>query len=192
MPVVRFVTDDEIADAAEEHGFTISFRVCLRPNRTAFTVKSRLVKTKTKKGETVEEVVEFKPNDCPEFRDIICKLHGHRDGFVWTNGQSMYRGDGTKIEYVPPPVTRPPLTKAHKKALQEGRKRALAAKREAAAEDSEVIPKATKPKTVSVPSKDNELYAQGFYRVACVLCGQGIKRTGKRGKAPVKHKDGCP
>lgn len=196
MPVVRFVTDEEIKSAAQEGGFEVTLRVCYLPNRTAFTVKSQLVVTHTKKGERVEEVVEWKPNDCEPFRTIICGLYGDRKGFVWTNGQNMYRGDGTVIEYTPPVAKRPPLTKAHKKALQEGRKRALALKRELAAEEAgeapQVIRKPKKTKVVPPPSKNDALFAQGFYRVPCSNCGQGIKRTGKRGKAPLTHKDGCP
>lgn len=192
MPVVRFVTEDEIQLAADEGGFVVKFSACLRPDRVAFTVKSQLVVTHTKKGERVEEVVEHKPNDCPPFRAIVTGLFGDRKGFIWTNGQNMYNGQDEVIEYTAPVIQRPPLTKEHKKALQEGRKRALALKRELAADTAEVIPKATTIKKVSVPKEDNELYRAGFYRVPCKDCGKGMTRTGKRGKAPVRHKDGCP
>lgn len=37
---------------------------------------------------------------------------------------------------------------------------------------------------------ENALYAQGFYRVACATCGEGIIRTGARGRAPKFH-DKC-
>lgn len=46
-------------------------------------------------------------------------------------------------------------------------------------------------KTVDTPTvTDDSLYAQGFYRVACVVCNEGIPRTGKRGRAPIYH-DSC-
>ncbi len=31
-----------------------------------------------------------------------------------------------------------------------------------------------------------------YYDTPCTLCGQGILRTGKRGRPPKQHKGGCP
>lgn len=182
MPVVRFVTEEEIQAAADEGGFVVTFRKVYLPNRTGFTVKTQLVVTKTRKGERVEEVVEWKPNDCPPFRAVICGLFGDRKGFVWTNGQNMYNGQDEVIEAKQEERAPKVLSKDHLAALQEGRKRA----REAAKQ----LPETPAPKVVTLPSDGNDLFKQGFYREACRKCGKGIKRTGRKGRAPTTHPEG--
>lgn len=187
MPVVRYVTEEEIQLAADEGGFVVSFHACLRPNKTAFVVKSQLVVTYTKsKGERVEEVVEHKPNDCEPFRVIVCGLYGDRKGFVWTNGQNMYDGQGEVIEAKQERAPKV-LTKDHLAALQEGRKRA----REAAKQ----MPETPAPKVVTIESDGNALFKAGFYSSPCRTCGKGISRTGRKGRAPTTHKaakETCP
>lgn len=39
---------------------------------------------------------------------------------------------------------------------------------------------------------DSSLYVAGCYREACRVCGKGIQRTGKRGRAPIYHEECRP
>lgn len=193
MPTVRFVTQEEIQAAADEGGFTVKFMPPRMPNKISFTVKTQLVVTTTRKGERVEELVEHKPNDCEPFRWIIVGLYGDRKGFVWTTGSAMYDGQGEEIKAKPKETPPKVLSKAHLKALQEGRKRAREAK---AAETTDTPAKPSKqlsvvsnPDLMTEEAKGDLFFAHGYYRTPCKKCNEGIKRTGKKGRAPSIHEE---
>lgn len=187
-PVIRKVTDVELEMLAADNGYTIVVLPTDYDDRTSMACKSILNVTFTRKGERVEELVNLKGEDA-DWRALVIKEFGHRKGFRYTDANNMWDANG-KIEFTPPPVARAPLTKAHKKALLEGRKRARALKAELAGETPVVISK-PRGRAVTKPKPErNELYNTGHYMVPCEVCGNGILRTGKRGKPPKRH-EGC-
>lgn len=193
MPTVRFVTQEEIQAAADQQLFTVTFMRARMPDKVSFTVKSQVRVTTTRKGERVEEVVEFKPNDCEDFRWLIVGLYGGREGFVYTTGSAMYDGNGDEIKAKEAERAPKVLSKDHLKALQEGRKRARQAK---AAEKADTPAKPSKqfsvvsnPDLMTEEQKGEMFFRHGYYRKPCSKCGEGIKRTGKKGRAPSIHEE---
>lgn len=183
---------------ADPLGWVLTFTPTAYADRVAVSCKSL-------KGEVTKAADET-------FRHLMVAEFGDRDGFRYTDASNQYDGEGNLVEYHPPVTPRAPLTEEHKQALMEGKQRAAAARREAAEETLTVVKvkvgrkqrkdpdpigismaalaqereRRRDPADDDIPDADT-LYERGFYRVACLVCGEGIKRTGKTGRAPRRH-----
>ena len=104
------------------------------------------------------------------------------------DGRSVRLFEGTREAcegFISSARTAPPKRRGRPKGSKNADKVSAPFRTETPAETVTVAPK----KVLEV-AEDNALYAQGCYREPCRVCGNGIPRTGKRGRAPIYH-DHC-